>query len=129
MSKDGLFFKRAGALNRNDVPGYALIIQALWASLLCLSGSYGDLLDYVVFAILIFYVLTIGGIFILRVKRPHVERPYKAFGYPVLPALYILAALAICVNLLIFKPKFTYPGLFIVLSGIPVFYFWKRRAQ
>lgn len=129
MSKDGLFFKRAGALNRNDVPGYALIIQALWASLLCLSGSYGDLLDYVVFAILIFYVLTIGGIFILRMKRPHVERPYKAFGYPVLPALYILAALAICVNLLIFKPKFTYPGLFIVLSGIPVFYFWKRRAQ
>ncbi|MCU0426873.1 MAG: amino acid permease [Candidatus Kapabacteria bacterium] len=127
MSKDGLFFKRAGTLNRNDVPGYALIIQAVWASLLCLSGSYGDLLDYVVFAILVFYILTIGGIFILRAKRPNVERPYKAFGYPVLPALYILAALAICVNLLIFKPKFTYPGLFIVLSGIPVFYFWKRR--
>jgi APA family basic amino acid/polyamine antiporter len=128
MGKDGLFFKRAATINKNGVPGYALVIQAVWASLLCLSGSYGDLLDYVVFAILIFYVLTIAGIFILRVKRPDVERPYKAFGYPFLPAFYILAALAICINLLIFKPAFTYPGLFIVLSGIPVYFLWKRKA-
>lgn len=127
MGKDGLFFKRAASINKNGVPGYALFIQAVWASLLCLSGSYGDLLDYVVFAILIFYILTIAGIFILRAKCPEAERPYKAFGYPVLPALYIVAALAICVNLLIFKPAFTYPGLFIVLSGIPVYFLWKRK--
>lgn len=129
MGKDGLFFKRAASINKNGVPGYALFIQAIWASLLCLSGSYGDLLDYVVFAILIFYILTIGGIFVLRAKRPNAERPYKAFGYPILPALYILAALAICVNLLIFKPTFTYPGLFIVLSGIPVYFLWKRKSS
>ena len=127
--KDGLFFKRAASINKNGVPGYALFIQAVWASLLCLSGSYGDLLDYVVFAILIFYILTIAGIFVLRAKRPNAERPYKAFGYPVLPALYIILALAICVNLLIFKPTFTYPGLFIVLSGIPVYFLWKRKLS
>jgi APA family basic amino acid/polyamine antiporter len=126
MSRDGLFFKRAGTLNKQGVPGYALVIQAVWASALCLSGSYGDLLDYVVFAILIFYILTIAGIFILRRKRPTAERPIKAFGYPILPALYIILALAMCVDLLIFKPTFTYPGLALVLSGIPVYLIWKR---
>jgi APA family basic amino acid/polyamine antiporter len=126
MSRDGLFFKRAGTLNGSGVPAYALVIQAVWASALCLSGTYGDLLDYVVFAILIFYILTIAGIFVLRAKRPDAERPIKAFGYPVLPALYIVLALAMCIDLLIFKPKFTYPGLALVLSGIPVYFVWKR---
>ena len=129
MSRDGLFFKRAGSLNERGVPAFALVVQAVWASLLCLSGTYGDLLDYVVFAILIFYILTIAGIFVLRAKRPDAERPIKAFGYPVLPALYIVLALAMCVDLLIFKPKFTYPGLALVLSGIPVYFVWKRFAR
>jgi basic amino acid/polyamine antiporter, APA family len=129
MSRDGLFFKRAGSLNERGVPAFALIVQAVWASLLCLSGTYGDLLDYVVFAILIFYILTIAGIFVLRAKRPDAERPIKAFGYPVLPALYIVLALAMCVDLLIFKPKFTYPGLALVLSGIPVYFVWKRFGR
>lgn len=125
MSRDGLFFKRAGELNERGVPAFALIIQAVWTCFLCLSGSYGDLLDYVVFAILIFYILTIAGIFILRRKRPTADRPIKAFGYPILPALYIILALGICLDLLIFKPKFTYPGLALVLSGIPVYFVWK----
>jgi APA family basic amino acid/polyamine antiporter len=129
MSRDGLFFKRAGSLNERGVPAFALVVQAVWASLLCLSGTYGDLLDYVVFAILIFYILTIAGIFVLRAKRPGAERPIKAFGYPVLPALYIVLALAMCVDLLIFKPKFTYPGLALVLSGIPVYFVWKRFVR
>ncbi|MCS6808063.1 MAG: amino acid permease [Bacteroidota bacterium] len=129
MSNDGLFFKRAGRLNKRGVPGYALAIQAAWSSVLCLSGSYSDLLDYVVFAILLFYALTIAGIIVLRIKRPNAERSYKAFGYPFLPAVYICAALAICVNLLIFKPVFTYLGLCIVVSGIPVYWIWKRQAR
>ncbi|TAE27914.1 MAG: amino acid permease [Candidatus Kapaibacterium sp.] len=126
MSRDGLFFERAGLLNERGVPAFALVIQAVWASLLCLSGTYGDLLDYVVFAILIFYILTIAGIFVLRRKRPNAERPIKAFAYPILPAVYILMALAMCIDLLIFKPRFTYPGLALVLSGIPVYFLWKR---
>jgi APA family basic amino acid/polyamine antiporter len=105
------------------------MIQCVWASLLCLSGSYGDLLDYVVFAVLLFYILTIAGIFILRKTKPDVERPYKAFGYPVLPMLYIVLAAAICIDLLIFKPNYTYPGLFIVLLGVPVYFLWKRKSE
>jgi basic amino acid/polyamine antiporter, APA family len=128
MSCDALFFKRAGTLNAAGTPAYALWIQAAWASLLCLSGTYSDLLDYVVFAISIFYALTIAGIFVLRRTRPNAERPYKAFGYPVLPALYIVLILAMCVNLLVFKPNFTLPGLAIVLSGIPVYFIWKRQG-
>ena len=122
MAKDGLFFKKTGELNRNAVPAYGLWIQCLVASLLCLSGKYGDLLDYVSFVVVIFYVLTIAGIFILRKKRPDLERPYKAFGYPVLPALYILMGLAFCTLLLIYKPQFTWPGLGLVLIGIPIYY-------
>lgn len=128
MSKDNLFFKGAGTLNKNDVPGNGLWIQALWASALCLSGSYGDLLDYVVFAVLIFYVLTILGIFRLRRTRPLAERPYTAFGYPFVPALYIVVALFICIMLLIYKPNYTWPGLVIVGSGVPVYYLWRRKA-
>ena len=128
MARDGLFFRSTGTLNRNAVPGVALVVQAVWASLLCLSGTYGNLLDYVVFAVLIFYVLTIFGLFRLRRSRPDAERPYRAFGYPWLPALYIVIALAICIDLLVFKPQFTWPGLVIVLTGIPVYFGWRRWA-
>ena len=128
MAQDGLFFRRAAALNRNAVPGWGLWIQAAWASVLCLSGRYGDLLDYIVFVVLIFYILTIGGIFVLRRKRPDAERPYRAFGYPVLPALYMVLAATICVMLLIYKPTYTWPGLIIVLLGVPIYYFIVSRT-
>ncbi|MHB8337088.1 MAG: APC family permease [Ignavibacteriaceae bacterium] len=129
MAKDNLFFKKTGMINKNSVPGVALVVQAIWASLLCLSGTYGDLLDYVISAVLIFYILTIAGIFLLRKKRPDAERPYKAWGYPVVPALYILAASAISIDLLIFKPMYSWPGMIIVLLGIPVYFIWKRFAE
>ncbi len=128
MAQDGLFFKNAGNLNKFEVPGWGLWAQCIWASLLCLTGRYGDLLNYVIFVVLIFYALTIIGIFILRKKRPDTERPYKAFGYPVLPALYVLAAFTICIGLLIYQPTFTWPGLIIVLLGIPVFYMWNKKS-
>jgi len=129
MAKDGLFFGATGKLNRKSVPGTALVVQCVWACLLCLSGTYSDLLDYVIFAVLIFFVLIVSGIFILRKKRPDWERPYKAWGYPVVPALYIVVAAAIAVDLLIFKTKNTVPGLLIVLLGIPVFLLRKRFAR
>ncbi len=125
MAQDGLFFAKAGALNTKGVPAIALAVQAVWASLLCLSGTYSNLLDYVIFAVLIFYILTVMGLFILRRTRPNAERPYRAFGYPVLPALYVLAAAAIAVDLLILKPTYTWPGVIIVLLGIPVYYIWR----
>ena len=125
MANDKLFFRQAGSLNSKGVPAVGLYIQCIWASLLCLSGRYNDLLDYVVFAVLIFYVLTILGVFVLRKKRPDAERPYKAFGYPVLPAIYILLASFIMIDLLIYKPNYTWPGLIIVLIGIPIYYIWK----
>jgi len=126
MARDKSFFSKAGALNRKGVPSAGLTLQATWASLLCLSGTYGQLLDYVIFAVLIFYVLTIAGIFVLRYQRPDAERPYRAFGYPVVPALYIVLALIIMGILLVFKPEYTWPGLLIVLLGIPVYYLRKR---
>jgi APA family basic amino acid/polyamine antiporter len=126
MAKDNLFFKSAGKLNKNSVPAAGLKVQALWASLLCLSGTYSNLLDYVVFAVLIFYVLTIAGIFVLRRKLPDVERPYKTFGYPVVPVLYIAAASLIMFVLLVYKPEYTWPGLVIVLIGFPVYYVWQK---
>lgn len=122
MAQDGLFFKQTARLNKNSVPEFALWIQCIVASLLCLSGKYGDLLDYVSFVVVIFYILTIAGIFILRKKRPDAERPYKAIGYPVLPVIYILLALLFCSALLIYKPNFTWPGLGIVLIGIPIYF-------
>jgi basic amino acid/polyamine antiporter, APA family len=127
MANDGLFFKRAAALNKNDSPQFALIIQAVWTSILTLSGSYSDLLDYVVFAVLIFYILTVAGVFILRTKQPKAHRPYKVFGYPFLPTAYILMATIICISLLIFKPNYTYPGLWIVLIGISVYYLINKK--
>lgn len=128
MAKDNLFFKKIGLLNKNSVPANALVVQAVWASILCLSGTYGQLLDYVIFAVLIFYMLTIAGIFILRKKRPDAERPYKAFGYPFLPALYIILAASISIILLLYKPQYTWPGLIIVLLGIPVYYLKIRKT-
>jgi APA family basic amino acid/polyamine antiporter len=122
MAQDGLFFKKAGTLNNNAVPEWALWAQCIVAGLLCLSGRYGDLLDMVSFIVVIFYILTIIGIFILRIKRPEMERPYKAFGYPILPAIYILMGTAFCVLLIIYKPNFTWPGLIITLIGIPLYY-------
>lgn len=129
MAKDGLFFSSVGRLNKNGVPAKALWIQCAWASLLCLSGKYGDLLDYVVFVVLIFYVLTIIGIFKLRRSNPDAHRPYKAFGYPILPALYILLATAMCFALLYTKPKFASFGLLIVLIGIPIYYLAVARKS
>lgn len=127
MAQDGLFLRRAGTLNQAGVPQWALWAQAVVASVLCLSGRYGDLLDMVSFVVVIFYVLTIAGIFILRRQRPNAERPYKAFGYPFLPALYILLGLSFCTLLVIYKPEFTWPGFVIVLAGIPIFYFINRK--
>ena len=128
MARDGLLFRQAGILNPRGVPATGLVIQAIWASVLCLSGTYGQLLDYVIFAVLIFYSLTIFGIFILRKKRPLAERPYKAVGYPVIPVLYLILALTIMVILFIFKPGYTWPGLIIVIMGIPVFYLWRKKT-
>ncbi|MEO5942238.1 MAG: amino acid permease [Ferruginibacter sp.] len=122
MAKDGLFFKKTGTLNKHEVPEFALWIQCLVASGLCLSGKYGDLLDMISFVVVMFYALTIIGIFILRKKRPDIERPYKAFGYPVLPAIYILMALAFCILLIYYKPTYAGWGLAIVLAGIPLYY-------
>lgn len=129
MSKDGLFFKKAGQLNINSVPSVALWIQCFWASILCLSGKYEDLLNYSTFASLLFYILTIGGIFILRKKEPEADRPYKAFGYPIVPILYILLTLTICINLFIFKTLNAGLGLFIVFLGIPIYYFTNRNSS
>jgi APA family basic amino acid/polyamine antiporter len=122
MSKDGLFFKKAGELNKNNVPAKALWFQCVWACVLCISGKYGDLLTYSTFASLLFYILTIYGIFILRKKDPNVERPYKAFGYPIIPAIYIVITSLICITLLIYDTTNTGLGLFIVALGIPVYY-------
>jgi APA family basic amino acid/polyamine antiporter len=129
MAQDGLFFRNAGLLNQRSVPAAALWFQAVWAGALCLSGTYSDLLDYVVFAVLVFYILTVLGIFILRRTRPGAERPYRAWGYPVLPALYVAAAAAIAVNLLIMKPAYTWPGAVIVLLGIPVYRLWRMWSH
>jgi len=129
MAKDQLFFKNAGTLNENAVPEWALWIQCAMACVLCLSGKYGDLLDMVSFVVVIFYVLTIAGIFILRRKRPDAERPYKAFGYPVLPLIYILMGLSFCGLLIVYKPQFTWPGLIITLIGIPLYFFAVRSGK
>ncbi len=129
MAKDRLFFARAGELNSHNVPATSLWMQCGWASLLCLTGKYNELLALVMFGVLIFYVLTIAGIFVLRKKRPDIARPYKAFGYPVLPALYIIIASGLALLLLIFEMNFTLPGLAIILLGIPVYHLLMRRKN
>ncbi len=127
MSADGLFFKKAEHTNKYNVPGYALAIQGIWAGILCLSGSYGDLLEYATFASLLFYIVTITGVFVLRKKEPDAPRPYKALGYPVIPFLYILLTALICIDLVYNKPDNTVRGLIIVALGIPVYYFIQRK--
>jgi APA family basic amino acid/polyamine antiporter len=128
MALDGLFFKAVGRVHPlHHTPHISLAVQCFWACLLTLSGSYSDLLDYVIFAVLLFYVLTIAGIFRLRATRPDLERPYRAFGYPALPILYMLVAGLIEILLLLYKPSYTWPGLIIVLLGVPVYFFWRKK--
>jgi len=128
MSRDGLFFKSVGELHpRYKTPVAGLLVQAGWTVVLCVSGSYSQLLDYIIFAELVFYILTIVGLFVLRFKQPNTPRPYKALGYPLLPAVYIVMAAWICIVLLRYKPQYTWPGLVLVLLGIPVYLFWSRR--
>lgn len=143
MARDGLFFRSTGKLNRKGVPASALLYQGIWIVVLILMRTrhvdaggavsygnlYSDLLDYVVFSALSFYALTIAGIFVLRVKRPHAERPYRAFGYPFVPLLYIVAALAIMLVLLLYRTQTAWPGLVIVLLGVPVYWLWSRRSR
>ncbi len=129
MAKDGLFFKKAAKLNQYNVPSNALVFQGIWASALCLSGSYGDLLDYCTFSSLIFYIITIAGLFVLRKTMPDAERPYKAFGYPVIPALYIILTSLICIDLLIYKTFNCGMGLLIIALGVPVYFMFKRTKH
>ncbi len=130
MARDGLFFKSVGKLHpKYKTPHISLAVQAIWASVLCLSGSYGHLLDYTMFSVMVFYILTLIGLFVLRRTQPDASRPYKAFGYPVLPAIYILMAVFIDVVWLRYKPQYTWPGLIIVLLGIPVYFWWSRQAR
>ena len=125
MARDGLFFRGVGRVNRFHVPAVGLWVQAIWASLLVFSGTYGELLDYVIFAALLFYALTVAGLFVLRIRRPDAARPYRAFGYPLLPGLYVGLCTAVMLDLLIVKPVMTWPGLLLVLTGIPVYFLWK----
>jgi APA family basic amino acid/polyamine antiporter len=129
MAQDRLFFQTVGRLNERGVPAAGLLLQGFWAILLAFSGSYSDLLDYSMFAALLFYVLTVGGLFALRRKRPDAERPYRALGYPLVPALYMFLCLFIALDLLIVKPLFAWASLIIVLSGIPIYVFWRFRAR
>ena len=143
MARDGLFFRRVSQLNKYHVPAWGLVIQGIWAGVLVLPRTvktdaagkvtgygnlYGNLLDYVISAALIFYILTILGLFVLRRKRPDVERPYKAFGYPIIPALYIIGATVILVVLFIYQTATTWPGLMIVLTGVPIYLLWRKSA-
>ena len=125
MAKDHLFFKSVGSINRHHAPGAALIVQCVWASVLCLSGTYSQLLNFLIFAVVIFYILTLTGLFVLRVKRPGMERPYRAIGYPLLPALYLVMAVFLDIQLLRYKPEYTWPGLIIVILGVPVYFVWR----
>jgi APA family basic amino acid/polyamine antiporter len=130
MAKDGLFFPSAATVHpKYHTPVYSLLIQCLWSCLLCISGTYGQLLDYIIFAVLMFYVFTIAGLFVLRVKRPDENRPYRVIGYPFLPAIILLMAVFIDFTLLRFKPQFTWPGLIVVLLGVPVYFLSKRNME
>jgi APA family basic amino acid/polyamine antiporter len=130
MAKDGLFFRSVAKLHPTyKTPAVSLMLQMIWTCMLCVSGSYGQLLDYITFAVLVFYILTIVGLFVLRRTRPRAERPYRALGYPVLPAIYIVMAFFIDVVLLRYKPQYTWPGLMIVLLGVPVYYMWSGKSR
>ncbi|MBV9122444.1 MAG: amino acid permease, partial [Planctomycetes bacterium] len=125
MARDGLFFQSVGRLNRHGVPAAGLIVQGVWSILLIFSGTYSELLDYVMFAALLFYVLTVIGLFLLRRQRPQAERPYSVWGYPLVPALYVVLCAAIMLDLLVVKPVNTWPGLILVVAGIPVYFGWR----
>ncbi|HNP48948.1 MAG TPA: amino acid permease [Bacteroidia bacterium] len=127
MAKDGLFLPKAAKLNKNNVPANSLTMQCIWSCLLCFSGTYGDLLNYIMFAVMLFYVLTITGLFILRKKKPNMERPYKAFGYPVIPFIYILMAALVALNMLIYQTSSSLYGLIIILIGIPIYFIFKTK--
>jgi len=130
MAKDGLFFRSVAKLHPTyKTPAVSLMAQMVWTCVLCVSGTYNDLLNYIIFAVLVFYVLTMVGLFVLRRTHPNAERPYRAIGYPLLPAVYIVMALFIDVVLLRYKPEYTWPGLIIVLLGIPVYFAWSRRSR
>jgi APA family basic amino acid/polyamine antiporter len=127
MAKDKMFLPTAAKLNKNHVPANSLTMQCIWACLLCFSGTYGDLLNYIMFAVMLFYILTISGLFVLRKKRPDMERPYKAFGYPLIPAIYILLAAGVALNMLIYQMQFSLYGLIIILTGVPVYFIFRKR--
>jgi len=129
MAKDGLFFKSVSEVNRHSTPWVALWVQCIWACVLCLSGTYGQLLEFLVFAVVMFYILTVLGLFVLRFRRPGMERPYRVVGYPFVPGLYVLLALFIEVQLLRYKPQYTWPGLAIILSGVPVYWLWQKSQR
>ncbi|WP_313191622.1 APC family permease [Sphingobacterium sp.] len=127
MAKDGLFLKQAIPNNKNDVPERSLWFQGIWASLLCLSGQYGNLLDMVSFVIVIFYMITVLAMMYQRWKRPDLERPYKTFLYPIPPLVYLLIGTAFCVLLILYKPQYTWPGFILILMGVPIYYFANRK--
>jgi APA family basic amino acid/polyamine antiporter len=129
MAKDGLFFRSVSSVNRHNTPWVALWVQCVWACVLCLSGTYAQLLEFLVFAVLMFYILTVLGLFVLRFRRPEMERPYRVLGYPVLPGLYIVLASFIEVQLLRYRPQYTWPGLAIILSGVPVYWLWQKSQS
>ena len=139
MARDGLFFKSAGKLNKFHVPAWAIVIQGIWSAFYVLPRTvgangkygnlYGDLLTYVISAALIFYILAIAAVFVLRVKQPDAERPYKAIGYPIVPALYVIGASIILIVLFVYQTTATWPGLLIVLTGVPVYFIWKGSAK
>ena len=126
MARDGLFFQPVGQLSHRNVPAVGLLLQGCWSILLIFSGSYSELLDYVIFAALFFYMLTVGGLFVLRRMMPDAERPYRAFGYPLVPAVYACLCAVIMLALLFVKPVYSWPSFLIVLSGFPVYFFWRR---
>ena len=128
MAHDRLFFRSVGAVNRHRVPGIALLIQGTWAALLCLSGTYGQLLDFLIFTVMLFYMMTMIGVFRLRRVRG-TQMSYHAIGYPVLPIIYLVLAAFVEIQLLRYKPQYTWPGLLVVLVGIPIYFLWKKVGQ
>ena len=129
MAKDGLFINKAAEINKNNVPGNSLWMQGIWASLLCLSGQYGDLLDMISFVIVLFYMLTVFGVIYLRIKKPDLKRDYKAWLYPITPIIYLIIGTAFCVLLFIYKPQYTWPGLGLIIIGLPVYYFINKKRK
>src|SRR5262249_57151117 len=129
MARDGLFFQSVGKLNDRGVPAAGLVLQCVWGIVLIFSGSYNELLDYVIFAALLFYVITVSALFVLRRKRPEWPRPYRAFGYPIVPAVYVLLCAVIMLGLLVIKPVYSWPSFLIVLTGIPVYLIWRKRSS